>query len=179
MSENEMPFQSATHAAQAKGQLAKNPDSIFDEVVKIIIKKDDIPFWMRFTSEWGGVLYVFDERNTKQREVGQLTEEAFELTRRSLRLGMITLSELYDKLKAWSEERDEDYLYSMNTLDCFYMPVYLNDFEQIRKAEQTYCEIYTQVILHQLSKQGELEDRLKAIEALVKEYTLNIHLYSQ
>jgi hypothetical protein len=179
MDEKATPIQQAQYAEQAKKQLAANPDSIFDEVIRIRIKKEDIAFWMRFSSEWGGVLYVLDERNTKQRESGHLTEEAYELTRRSLRLGMITLSELYDKLKAWSEERDEEYVYSMNTLECFYMPVYLNDFEQIRKAEQSYCEIYTQVILHQLSKQGELEERLQAIEALVKEYTQHIHLYSQ
>ncbi|MDQ1913086.1 hypothetical protein RAC89_22080 [Paenibacillus sp. GD4] len=162
-----------------KPGLSDNPDVVFNEMIRIIIKAEDFDFWLRFSSEWGGVLYVFDERNTKQLEAGHITEEAHENTRRSLRLGMITLSGLYDALKAWSDQHQEDYIYSMNTLDCFYIPVYLNDFEQIRKSDSDKCGIYTQVILHQLSKQGELKERLASIEETVKEYTANIHLYSR
>jgi hypothetical protein len=66
----------------------------------------------------------------------------------------------------------------MNTLDCFYMPVYFNDYVQFNKSTQNQCEAYTKDILRALAGQGNLDERLEAIEQLVQEYIVNIHLYS-
>jgi hypothetical protein len=173
-----LKFHPKSYAAEAKMALSDNPDVVFEEVIKIKIKTDDFDFWLKFSSEWGGVLYLMDEKNAKQLEENQISEQEYEFSRRSFRLGLITLSTFYDQLKAWADSKTEDYIFSMNTLDCFYMPVYLNDYVQFNKIAQEQCEVYTQAILYVLGGQGDLKARVEAVENLVQEYIENIHLYS-
>ncbi|MNI10024.1 hypothetical protein D3C73_631160 [compost metagenome] len=170
---------------QAKKLLAANPDIVFDERVRIEIPVEDVPFWLRFSSEWGGAVYLLDETNNTRVEHGLITQEHYEFSKRTYRLGLIILSGLYDQLKAWqdglaqpSTDHKETYVYEMNTLDCFFIPAYLDDFSRIQTMDKESCEKYIQLILVQLTSKTTIDEAVHAIETMADEYIRNIHLWA-
>ncbi|MCS7460784.1 hypothetical protein N0M98_11575 [Paenibacillus doosanensis] len=162
---------------QARLVLAENPDMVFNEVVRITIERGDLAFWLKFTSEWGGALYFLDEKNTKQREQGAISEEEYEFSRRTYRLGLITLSGLYDKLKVWSEREAGDYAFSMDMLECYFIPAYLQDYSEMNAVAKKQGRQYVQLVLQALENQGKPEEKLESIRQLVHEYIKNMHTY--
>jgi len=164
---------------QIQTMLSENPDIVFDEVIRIAIANEDIPFWLKFASEWGGALYFMDDKNAKQYEQGVIKEGEYEFARRTYRLGLITVTGLYDKLKEWSESNPNStgYSCSLDSLECYFLPAYLKDYSGANAAAKKQGEAYIQAILNALEKRGQLEDKLGGIRDLVQEYIANMHLY--
>ncbi|WP_054797485.1 MULTISPECIES: hypothetical protein [unclassified Paenibacillus] len=167
-------------AEEARRLLAANPDLVFDERIRIDIGTKDADFWLKFASEWGGALYLLDETNKKRHENGLIDPTSYEYARRTYRLGLITLSELYDKLKAWNggDERAEPYVYAMNSLDCFFVPAYLEDFSRVQPSLKPACDEAVGRILTQLAGKADLEDVSEALNAMVGQYIRHMHEYA-
>lgn len=164
---------------QVQTMLTGNPDVVFEEALRITIANQDIDFWLKFASEWGGVLYFMDDKNTKQFEQGVIDEGEYEFSRRTYRLGLITVTGLYDKLKEWSHSSSSggDYTYSMDSLECYFIPAYLKDYSGANAAAKKQGETYIQLILSAMEQQDKLEDKLGSIQELVHEYITNMHQY--
>lgn len=185
MEENELQepsgLRQALHA-EARQRLSEDPDVVFAETLRLDIAREDIEFWLKFASEWGGALYLLDEKNTRLAERGDVSPEEHEYAKRTYRLGMITLSGLYDKLKAWSETQPGDpYLFVMDHLECFFIPGYLDDYSRVHPAGKARCEAYIQRMLEALASDGEetLKLKVEGIQVLVQEYIRNLHRYAQ
>ncbi|MFE5318606.1 hypothetical protein ACFQ88_07860 [Paenibacillus sp. NPDC056579] len=164
---------------QVQAMLTENPDMVFDEVIQITIAGQDIAFWLKFASEWGGVLYFMDDKNTKQFEQGIIGQGEYEFSRRTYRLGLITVTGLYDKLTAWSKQNGSggDYTYGMDSLECYFIPAYLKDYSGANAVVKKQGEAYIQSIQQALGQQDKLEDKLGRIQELVHEYIANMHQY--
>lgn len=167
-------------AEEAKRLLESNPDLVFDERIRIEIGTEEADFWLKFASEWGGALYLLDETNKKRYENGLMDETAYEYARRTYRLGLITLSELYDKLKAWNdgEERIGSFVYAMNSLDCYFVPAYLEDFSRVQPSLKASCDAAVEHILSQLAGKAALEVVSEALNAMVGQYIRHMHEYA-
>ncbi|MCZ8522628.1 MULTISPECIES: SRPBCC family protein [Paenibacillus] len=167
---------------QARRTLAADPDVVFGEVMTMEIDPADGPFWLRFASEWGGALYLLDETNAKRYEKGMVDEGAYEYNRRSYRLGLITLSSLYDRLKAWQEgdeSREKAFSYGMNSLDCYFVPAYLTDYSRVQESDKGVCDAFIAEIMRRLDGGGEGKKEFEALDVLVGEYVRGIHLYAR
>lgn len=165
---------------EARKLLTANPDLIFEDSMVMELSGGDIDFMLKFSSEWGGTLYLLDEMNKKRYENGLLEQEEYEYARRSYRLGLITLSTLYDKLKAWTEGEDssQPYIYAMNLLDCFFVPGYMLDYCMVHPADKETGERLVQMMKARLSSGSAIEEAVSAIEAMVGEYIRHIHVYA-
>ncbi|SDE23923.1 hypothetical protein SAMN02799630_02967 [Paenibacillus sp. UNCCL117] len=180
---NEITNNSAAGTAdreEARRLLDESPDIVFEERLRLEIDEEAAGFWMKFTAEWGGALYLLDETNKKRYEHGLLDEESYEWARRCYRLGLIGLSELYDRLKAWTEEenRDERFLYAMNSIDCFLVPGYLDDYSRVHEAGADLCRHWIGEIRERLSSQAPIEEAVAAIHTMASEYIKRMHLYA-
>ncbi|WP_282937128.1 hypothetical protein [Paenibacillus sp. RC67] len=166
--------------SNVQAMLSENPDVVFDEVVKITIDEQDMDFWLKFSSEWGGVLYYLDERNARQHEQGLIGQEQYEFIRRTYRLGLITTTGLYDKLKQSMEEAGEvDYTFSMDSLECYFIPAYLREYCSSNEALKRLEEKYVQSMMRGLESYGKPEEKLASIQQLVEEYITNMHSYAK
>lgn len=175
------PHNRANLEEQARRTLASNPDVVFGDVMTMEIPPENAPFWLRFTSEWGGALYLLDETNAKRRERGMIAEEDFEYNRRTYRLGLITLSGLYDRLKAWQEggEKGRPFAYAMNSLDCYFVPAYLADYSRVHEAGKEVCDAFIAEVMQRLGGGDEGRREFEALDVLVGEYVRGIHLYAR
>ncbi|WP_028551091.1 hypothetical protein [Paenibacillus sp. UNC451MF] len=163
-----------------QAMLSENPDMVFEEVVTITIDKDDMDFWLKFTSEWGGVLYYLDERNSRQHEQGHIGQDQYEFIRRTYRLGLITTTGLHDKLKLSKDEAGEDeYAFSMDSLECYFIPAYLREYCSSNNVLKALGEKYIQSMLQGLESYGKPEEKLASIQQLVEEYITNMHNYAK
>ncbi|UUZ82527.1 hypothetical protein LJK88_50780 [Paenibacillus sp. P26] len=165
--------------ARAQTILSKNPDHVFEEAMRVTIDAGDIDFWLKFASEWGGALYLLDEKNTRRYDKGDISQEEFEYSKRTYRLGLITLSGFYDKLKAWTEAEKGDYLFTMDHLESYFIPSYLDDYSRVYAGGKAQCEAYIQRMVEALSAGGDLKRRVEDIQALVQEYIHHMHLYAR
>ncbi|MEK8132170.1 hypothetical protein WMW72_30155 [Paenibacillus filicis] len=165
---------------EARKLLEQNPDIVFQERLRLDISEDAAEFWLKFTAEWGGALYLLDETNKKRFEHGLLDEQSYEGLRRTYRLGLITLSELHDRLKAWKEQgmQDGSFVYSMSSIDCFLIPGYLDDFSRVHEAGSDACRYWIDAIRNGLSVKVPIEQAVGAIHAMVSEYILRLHIYA-
>lgn len=160
--------------------LTENPDRVFDEILKITIESSDMDFWLKFTSEWGGVLYYLDERSRRQHEQGIIGPEQYEFIRRTYRLGLITTTGLYDKLKQSKEETGEaEYAFSMDSLECYFIPAYLREYCGSNESLKKLGEKYIQSMMQGLGSYGKPEEKLAEIQQLVEEYITNMHKYAK
>ncbi|GAA4837424.1 hypothetical protein GCM10023310_13690 [Paenibacillus vulneris] len=168
---------------QVQAMLSENPDIVFDEVVSIIIDHSDIEFWLKFTSEWGGILYYLDERSKRQHEQGLIGQEQYEFIRRTYRLGLITTTGLYDKMKQSKDEAgeagDADYTFSMDSLECYFIPAYLKEYCSSSEALKKLGDKYIQAMTQALESYGHPEEKLASIQRLVEEYITNMHKYAK
>jgi hypothetical protein len=179
MNSNQRPPQAIIE--EARQLLDANPDLIFEERIRIEIPSKFAEFMLKFSSEWGGTLYLLDEMNQKRYENGMLDHSEYEYARRTYRLGLITLSTLYDNLKAWydnTENHTSSYFYSMNSLDCFFIPGYMEDYNRVHPAGQSISDMLINEIKLALSGPTSIEEAVRAIETMVGEYIRNIHLYA-
>lgn len=128
----------------------------------------------------GGVLYYLDERNARQHEQGLIGQEQYEFIRRTYRLGLITTTGLYDKLKQSMEEAGEvDYTFSMDSLECYFIPAYLREYCSSNEALKRLEEKYVQSMMRGLESYGKPEEKLASIQQLVEEYITNMHSYAK
>ncbi|AEI39439.1 hypothetical protein [Paenibacillus mucilaginosus] len=178
---NSTPQDRAVLEEQARRTLALNPDVVFGEVMTMEIAPEDAPLWLRFTSEWGGALYLLDETNAKRHERGMIGDEAFEYNRRTYRLGLITLSGLYDRLKGWQEGEGKvrPFAFAMNSLDCYFVPAYLADYSRVHEAGKEVCDAFIAEVMHRLDGGDEVRKEFEALDVLVGEYVRGIHLYAR
>lgn len=168
-------------AEEARRLLAANPDLVFDERIRIDILPADAAFWLKFASEWGGALYLLDETNKKRYEKELIDQTQYEYARRTYRLGMIALSNLYDLLKAWqeSDDREVPFAYAMSSLDCYFIPAYLEDFRGVQPSLKENCDRYIRLVMEKLSGKASIEDAISALQTMVGEYIRSIHLYAK
>ncbi|WP_281889767.1 hypothetical protein [Paenibacillus sp. YYML68] len=173
--------QQRREAEEARRLLAANPDLVFEERIRLTLEKADAEFWLKFALEWGGALYLLDETNKKRYEKGLIEHDAYEYARRTYRLGLITLSQLYDGLKEWEAagHNPATYTYSMNSIDCSFIPAYLDDFSRVHAAGAESCARWIEAIRQQLSALGPSDEAARAIHTMVSEYITHIHLYAE
>ncbi|PUA39550.1 hypothetical protein C8Z91_08980 [Paenibacillus elgii] len=180
MNPNVLNFEGNSPKEEAKAKLAANPDIMFEELQTIAIRREDADFWKKFASEWGGALYLLDEKNFKQFEREEIDPQAFEFARRTYRLGLITLSALYDKLRAWSDSNpQEDYRLNMNVLECYFLPSYLDDYGRAYAPGKKQGQAYVEAIRQAFGEDGALEQKAEALQALVHEYIERLHVYAK
>ncbi|WP_235941497.1 hypothetical protein [Paenibacillus puerhi] len=165
---------------EARRLLDNNPDLVFEERARVEIPEEAAEFWLKFAGEWGGALYLLDETNKKRYERGLLDEERYEWARRCYRLGLLGLSDLYDRLKPWKEEGKSRgrFVYAMNSIDCFLIPGYLDDYSRVHEAGAASCRYWIEAIREQLSRQAPVEEAVSAIHTMVSEYISRMHLYA-
>ncbi|WP_409341923.1 hypothetical protein [Paenibacillus sp. MBLB4367] len=168
-------------AEEAARMLAANPDLVFDERIRIDIPGEDAEFWLKFASEWGGALYLLDETNKKRYEKQLIEPAQYEYARRTYRLGLIALSQLYDLLKAWNEGEDRSlpFVYVMSSLDCYFIPAYLEDFSRVQPSLKNECDCYVRLVMDKLASKASIDDAISALQTMVGEYIRNIHVYAK
>ncbi|WP_190287537.1 hypothetical protein [Paenibacillus darwinianus] len=163
-------------------RLEANPDLVFEQAVKIDVELADADFWLTFTAEWGGALHMLDQTNAKRFELGTIDEKQYEYSRRTYRLGQIVLSELYDRLRAWSEGEDAAPIcrLPLSMLDCYFIPAYLHDFGQSRPELKPLCKSYMEKVRQALTGSGSapLEETVRLLDETVGTYIRELHRYA-
>ncbi|MFD2672648.1 hypothetical protein [Marinicrinis sediminis] len=172
--------------AQIKLALLDHPDLVFDEMIRIQILPPHIPDWLSFLKEWAGVLVTMEQHVTEAYQSKQLDEQAYEFSRRSYRLGMHTINQLFEDLQAFHQEQEqkgtaEAYLYRMNAADCYFIPAYLDDYSQQQKLVRPMAEAYIQAILTGFREEGDesAEKRLLHLQLLMQEYLTHLHVFAK
>ncbi|PZD94555.1 hypothetical protein DNH61_16435 [Paenibacillus sambharensis] len=156
---------------EARALFEANPDYVFEPRLTLHIEPEAAGFWISFSSEWGGALYLMDETNRKRYENGMIGEQHYEYAKRSYRLGLIRLTELHDSLAAWQSESGQgSYSFRMHTLDCFFIPAYLQDYAKMHPGRKEQCGQIVQLIRDKLSEDGTLEEKARSIEVLAATY---------
>ncbi|CAM4338103.1 hypothetical protein [Paenibacillus tarimensis] len=164
---------------EARAALEANPDYVFEPRLIVEIEPETAGFWTSFSSEWGGALYLMDETNRKRYENGMIDEQHYEYAKRSYRLGLIGLTELHDRLAAWQSGSGEGaYPFQMHTLDCFFIPAYLQDYGKMHPGKKEQCGQIVQLIRDKLSEKGTLEETARSIEILAVTYITHLHEYA-
>lgn len=179
---NDKPSTALSSAkADARLRLLANPDLVFEEIIRLTIRAADADYWLTFASEWGGAVYLLDEKNTKRYERGELPHETYEIVRRTYRLGLMTLSALYDRLKAWKDGgAADDYTLSLNQIDCYLLPGYLHDYCGLQAASlRTVGEAYMQRMSEAFGEGETRVARVEALHTLVQEYIEQLHWYAR
>lgn len=170
MDEKVIKFQGKTLKSQAKTVIYDDSEIINKEVTAIKIKKEDIEFWNKFLLDWTSALDIMYKHEKELFEQGQFNAEDYDFNKRTYDLGLTTLAILFDQLREWKDTEDSNFIYRMNAMDCYFIPAYLDDYKAVNKLTADKCDLYVQVILHALSLNGNLDERLDTIEALVDEY---------
>lgn len=172
----------AASAEEACALLDGRADIVFDELIALEIAREDTGMWRTFAAEWGGALHLMDEMNQRRLEAGLISEAEGEFVSRTYRLGTVVLSSLYDRLAVWEAQTDgagsEPYRYAMNTLDCYFVPAYLDDYGRMHPERKQDCRRYVEAVRGQLEREAPLEAAAVSLAAVVQEYIRNLHIYA-
>lgn len=173
MSDNVIRFQGKTLKSQAKMAINENPDVVYDTVTKFIIKREDFEFWSNFLTGFGAAIPQLYEKDKKAYKDGKISNEDFEFSKKSHELSMTAFARALSDLKTHEENESGDFIYNLNSIDCYFVPAFLEDYYLVYPLEKEKCELYITVFLHALNHSGSaesVEERIDAIAELVGEF---------
>lgn len=165
---------------EAAKTLLKNPDVVFEEMMRLPIERDDLAFWKMFVARWQGSLKYLDDLNESSKSTDEVEQVKYEYSKRSYRLGFLVLDAIYYAVDQWEKCEEKSPLQlKLDALHCYFLPAYLADYGSLHPEEKQRAEKYIEQIASHFSERGDAQSCLNALHMIVQQYIENMHIYAQ